>query len=112
MDKLDMKILSILLDNWPQYQEELVNESIEDSFDIMKDIVSVSSAARMKGKLKRRWPLNEAIICVQTGQKEKLDSLSELLVSQLNVEKYTIHETENTGEEESLSWKPCLSLFH
>ena len=41
-------------------QESLVNEEIEESFDIMKDVVSVSSAARMKGKLKRRWPLNEA----------------------------------------------------
>ncbi|GFN42016.1 MAG: hypothetical protein YK1312THETA_2180001 [Marine Group I thaumarchaeote] len=48
----------------------------------------------MKGKLKRRWPLNEAIICVQKGQKEKLESLSRLLVSQLNVEKYNIKEIE------------------
>ena len=40
---------SILLDKWPQYQESLVNEEIEESFDIMKDVVSISSAARMKG---------------------------------------------------------------
>jgi len=44
---------SILLDKWPQYEESLVNEKIEESFDIMKDVVSISSAARMKGKLKR-----------------------------------------------------------
>ncbi|MFB5620991.1 MAG: class I tRNA ligase family protein, partial [Nitrosopumilus sp.] len=37
---------SILLDKWPSYQESLVNEEIEESFDIMKDIVSISSAAR------------------------------------------------------------------
>ncbi|MDF2427965.1 MAG: isoleucine--tRNA ligase [Nitrosopumilus sp.] len=85
---------SILLDKWPTYQESLVNEEIEESFDIMKDVVSVSSAARMKGKLKRRWPLNEAQVCVKKGQKNKLGSLSELLQSQLNVEKVTIIETE------------------
>ena len=45
---------SILLDKWPQYQESLVNQEIEESFDIMKDVVSVSSAARMKGKLKTK----------------------------------------------------------
>ena len=52
--------------------KSLVNEEIEESFDIMKDVVSVSSAARMKGKLKRRWPLNEAKICVKERTKQKL----------------------------------------
>ena len=85
---------SILLDNWPEYQNSLVNEEIEESFDILKDVVSISAAARMKGKLKRRWPLNEALICVKKGQKKKLESLSELLISQLNVEKINIIEIE------------------
>ena len=91
---------SILLDKWPKYQESLVNEEIEESFDIMKDIISISSAARMKGKLKRRWPLNEVQICVEKGQKIKLESLSDLLQSQLNVEKFRIVEVE---EKEGLS---------
>lgn len=85
---------SILLDKWPKYEKSLVNEEIEESFDIMKDVVSVSSAARMKGKLKRRWPLNEARICVKKDQKAKLESLSDLLQSQLNVEKFSIVETQ------------------
>ncbi|WP_316504694.1 isoleucine--tRNA ligase [Nitrosopumilus sp.] len=85
---------SILLDKWPQYQKSLVSEGIEEAFDIMKDVVSVSSAARMKGKLKRRWPLNEAQICVKKGQKIKLESLSELLQTQLNVEKFKVFEIE------------------
>ncbi|MDH3191736.1 MAG: isoleucine--tRNA ligase [Nitrosopumilus sp.] len=94
---------SILLDKWPQYQESLVNKEIEESFDIMKDIVSISAAARMKGKLKRRWPLKEALICVGKGQKQKLESLSDLLISQLNVEKYSIQEIEKeTGIEQLL----------
>ncbi|MGY8880631.1 MAG: DUF5915 domain-containing protein, partial [Dehalococcoidia bacterium] len=97
---------SILLDKWPQYQESLVNEEIEESFDIMKDVVSVSSAARMKGKLKRRWPLNEAQICVKKNQKLKLESLSDLLKSQLNVEKFNIIETEkDSGLEQLLELK-------
>jgi isoleucyl-tRNA synthetase len=97
---------SILLDSWPQYQESLVVEDIEESFDIMKDVVSISSAARMKGKLKRRWPLNEALICVDKGQKEKLESLSELLATQLNVEKFSIVETQKeSGLEQILELK-------
>ena len=97
---------SILLDSWPQFQESLVSEDIEESFDIMKDVVSISSAARMKGKLKRRWPLNDALICVNKGQKEKLESLSVLLKSQLNVEKFSIVEIEEqSGLEQILKLK-------
>ena len=85
---------SILLDRWPQYQESWINEGIEESFDIIKDVASISAAARMKGKLKRRWPLNEAQICVGKGQKMKIEPLYELLQSQLNVEKFRVVEVE------------------
>jgi isoleucyl-tRNA synthetase len=101
---------SILLDKWPKYQESLVNEKIEESFDIMKDVVSISSAARMKGKLKRRWPLNAAQICVKKGQKIKLETLSELLQSQLNVEKFTIIETEQESGLDQISELKQLGL--
>ena len=61
----------------------------------MNEIVSVCAAARMKGKLKRRWPLKHAIICVEKGLQKKIELLSELLQSQLNVEDYKIIELEN-----------------
>jgi len=87
---------SILLESWPSANDSLIVSDVEESFDLLKESVSVSSAARMKGKLKRRWPLNEAIICLQKGQKTKLESLSSLVKSQLNVEKYSITEMEHT----------------
>ena len=86
---------SILLETWPKSTSTLVNESVEESFDIMNEIVSVCAAARMKGKLKRRWPLKHAIICVEKGLQKKIELLSELLQSQLNVENYKIIELEN-----------------
>jgi isoleucyl-tRNA synthetase len=86
----------ILLETWPNPQESLINEVVEESFDLLKEVISISAAARMKGKLKRRWPLNEAIICVEPSQQKKLESLSNLLVSQINVEKYKIVELEKS----------------
>ena len=77
-------------------KNSLTNDKVEEAFDLMKETVSVSAAARMKGKLKRRWPLNDAIICVEPTQKAKLETLSELLLSQLNVEKYNIIELEKS----------------
>jgi isoleucyl-tRNA synthetase len=88
---------NILLENWPTEDDNLINAKIEESFDLLKEIVSISSAARMKGKLKRRWPLENALICVGKGQKEILESLSELLKTQINVESFQISEIENTG---------------
>jgi isoleucyl-tRNA synthetase len=93
---------SILLQEWPQSEPDLVNDTIEESFDLMKESVSVSSAARMKAKLKRRWPLTDAIICVAPGQKTKLETLSDLLLSQLNVESFKIIELQN---------RSCLELI-
>jgi len=101
---------SILLDSWPHYNESLVNESIEEAFDILEEIVSVSAAARMKGKLKRRWPLNEAKICVAKGQKEKVETLSDLLKNQLNVEKFSIVETEQESGLEQIMELKKLNL--
>jgi isoleucyl-tRNA synthetase len=87
---------SILLENWPTPQKSLVDDSVEEAFDLLKEVISISAAARMKGKLKRRWPLNEAIICVEPLQQKKLESLSNLLLSQLNIEKYKIIELEKS----------------
>jgi len=97
---------SILLETWPKSTPTLVNESVEESFDIMNEIVSICAAARMKGKLKRRWPLKHAIICVEKGLQKKIELLSELLQSQLNVEDYKIIELENhEGISEMLEMK-------
>ncbi|SRR5579875_346067 len=94
---------NVLLEDFPVPQHPLLNETIEEAFDLMKETVSVAAAARMKGKLKRRWPLNEAIICVEPSQKAKLESLSDLLTLQLNVERYKIIEIPKSAGLELLS---------
>jgi len=109
---------SILLSSWPKARSELVDEQIEESFDLMKESASVSAAARMKARLKRRWPLTEAIICLRKGQKSKLERLSDLLISQLNVESCKIVELESHDgfelleemQRKNLPAKPVLEL--
>ena len=94
---------NILLEDFPVAKPALTDDKVEEAFDLMKESVSVSAAARMKGKLKRRWPLDKAIICVEPGQKAKLESLSEMLLSQLNVEKYEIIELQKSDGLELVS---------
>ena len=86
---------SVLLENWPKKNDDHTDEEIEEAFDIMKDVVSISAAARMKGKLKRRWPLEEAIIYVDKNEEEKFKRVDEIALFQLNVKNYQIVELEN-----------------
>ncbi len=92
---------NILLQRWPEPDAKLKDTAVEDAFDILRMIVSIGGAARMNGSLKRRWPLDEAIICLQEGQKVKIVNHMQLLQSLLNVEKITILEyTGKTGLEQ------------
>jgi len=97
---------NIILEAWPKVDSTLIDEKVEISFDLLKETVSIASAARMKGKLKRRWPLNKSLICVNKGQKQVLESLSELVKSQMNVQNYEIFEVEySEGIEQYLELK-------
>lgn len=85
---------SMLMEKWPVAEASLEDDRMEEVFDLMADVLSVAAAARMKGRLKRRWPIAEAHVCVAPGQKAKLEQLSELLTAQLNVQKCKIEELE------------------
>jgi isoleucyl-tRNA synthetase len=81
---------SILLENWPKYDSNLVNTEVEDAFDKLKEIVSLANSARMKAQLKRRWPIKQALICTSDPKFLSISGISEVLRNQLNAEKYTI----------------------
>ncbi len=91
------KDAGILLQGWPEPDASLEDHALEESFDLLREVTSAASAARMRGKLKRRWPLAEAAVCIEEGGKGKLEPLSSLLASQLNVERLVIHEAVHAG---------------
>ena len=81
---------SILLEDWPVYNEKLINKQTETSFNKSREIVSLSNAARMKAKLKRRWPIKKVWIYSAREDFFDLDSILEMLKSQINVQDCTI----------------------
>ncbi len=81
---------SIILENWPKYDEHLVNGNVEHSFNIVKEIISLANAARTKGHLKRRWPVNEVLIGCLNPTFINTPGIGEVLKSQLNTEEYKI----------------------
>jgi len=74
--KLDNRLLeSVNFEEWPTFEEELVEPEVEKDFDTLLKFVSLVYAARQKGNLKRRWPLKKAVL---TGPSEVLDSVKRL----------------------------------
>ena len=88
-EALGGRLRSVLLEPWPEPDESLVDERIEESFGLLGDAASACAAARMKAGLKRRWPLGEAVVCVPEplGGAGPLESLPDgMLAARLNVE--------------------------
>jgi isoleucyl-tRNA synthetase len=83
---------SILLESWPKRDEKLVNSEVESAFDKIKEIVSLVNAARNLAGLKRRWPINEVIICGQNLNLLDIEGVSDVLRNQLNAGKYRLVE--------------------
>jgi isoleucyl-tRNA synthetase len=81
---------NVLLEQWPSIEEKLVDKNIERSFTVLKEVVSLANAARMNASLKRRWPLKNAYICINREDVQALDTLDELLKSQLNINEFKI----------------------
>lgn len=76
---------SILLQEWPAINHEMINKDTEDAFDSMKSILTATAAARARAKLKRRWPLHEALVVVPANKKS-VDALQSYLKERMNVE--------------------------
>ena len=76
---------SINLDTWPIPNQKMLNKALEEEFDILLKVVSISYAARQQGKLKRRWPLAKAIVVASEKTLQAIKNLEALFLEQTNV---------------------------
>jgi isoleucyl-tRNA synthetase len=77
---------SVLLEAWPAHNKALIDIKIETVFDKLMEIVSLSNSARMKAKLRRRWPIRNVWICYPAQDHFDLESMPEMLKTQINVQ--------------------------
>jgi isoleucyl-tRNA synthetase len=76
---------SINLEEWPEPDETLRDESLEEEFDLLFKAVSLVYAARQQAKLKRRWPLRTVVIVAQAKTSSKLRKVETILQELSNV---------------------------
>ena len=77
---------SVLLEAWPARNKALIDIKVETVFDKLMEIVSLSNSARMKAKLRRRWPIRNVWICYPAQDHFDLESMPEMLKTQINVQ--------------------------
>ncbi|MCY3853726.1 MAG: isoleucine--tRNA ligase [Thaumarchaeota archaeon] len=100
---------NILTSKWPKPKIELINDNVEKSFELMKDITSMVSSARVKGNIKRRWPLNNAKIYLKKDLMLQLLQVKKLLIKQINVKHCEIIEVQNKNDN---TIKNILELYN
>ncbi|MFI5407539.1 MAG: class I tRNA ligase family protein, partial [Nitrososphaerales archaeon] len=85
---------SILMENLPGGEElaMIANKKVEAAFDTIKEISSLSFSLRNRYKLKRRWPLESALIYVDEIEFLKVGGIRELLKDQMNIENIEVKE--------------------
>jgi isoleucyl-tRNA synthetase len=77
---------SVILETWPNPSNEHVNHDVEAGFDLLKNIISLTNSARMKAKLKRRWPISEVLIFSTNIHSLDRPDLAEILRNQINAQ--------------------------
>ncbi len=76
---------TILLEKWLEPDPDLVDKELESDFELIRDLASLVNSARMKAKLRRRWPLREAVFLLPEEKISKVEKHKELLKELMNV---------------------------
>jgi isoleucyl-tRNA synthetase len=81
---------SLLIESWPKVEDSLINPKVETNVQKVKEIVSLANSARMKAKIKRRWPISRVIVVMEDDDLSKMDGLAEVMKTQMNTDSLEI----------------------
>lgn len=81
---------SVHLSNYPVVEKELIQDSLEEKMDLVRNIISIGRNIREEVKIKVREPLSEALLDKRIEQ--KINRFIPLIEEELNVKKVTFIE--------------------
>ena len=81
---------SVHLADYPTYDENMINDKVEEKMDLVRDLVTLGRASREEAKIKVRQPLSKVII--DGKYKEIIGDLTELIKEELNVKEVQFEE--------------------
>jgi len=83
---------SVNFENWPEPEKALQEASLEKDFETLLRCVPLVYSARQSARLKRRWPLREAVVVAPKAIQKALKNLEELFLELANVKKVNYRE--------------------
>jgi isoleucyl-tRNA synthetase len=81
---------TILLESWPRLIEAEIDLKIEVLVAKIREIISLSNSARMKAKIKRRWPISQAVILSENEEIRQVEKFADLMQVQLNTDRLEV----------------------
>ncbi len=76
---------SVHFEEWPEINENLINEELEESMEIIHEIADAVMSARQKAKLKLRWPIGSVeVISEDEKVRRALEILGDVLLKMVN----------------------------
>ena len=93
---------SVHLEDFPKYDETLINEHIEERMDLVRSLISIGRYVREEAKIKVRQPLESALL--DGKNKELISDLIPLIEEELNIKEVKF--VDNLNEYMNLSVKP------
>ncbi len=76
---------SVFMTSYPEYDESLVDEELENDMRLVIKAVEAGRSARQSANIKLRMPLSEAIISGPEGDLKRLERFSDVIKEELNV---------------------------
>ena len=98
---------SVHLADFPNVQEELINELVEEKMDLVRDICSLGRDAREEVNIKVRQPISEVILDIKV--KDIIGDLDSIIKEELNVK--NISYKEDMTEYLTYSLKPNFKVL-
>jgi len=76
---------SVNYENWPTPDKTLHDADLEHAFDTLLKAVALTYSARQTAQLKRRWPLQKAVLVAPKSKLEAMKNLEDLLLELANL---------------------------
>lgn len=97
---------SVHTSDFPEYDETLVDNLLEEKMDLVRELISIGRNAREENKIKVRQPLSE--ILIDGKNKLLIGNLTDLIKEELNVKKVTF--VTDTAEYMNYTIKPNFKV--
>ncbi|MDH5635784.1 MAG: isoleucine--tRNA ligase [Candidatus Bathyarchaeota archaeon] len=78
---------TVNLENWPKPDVALEDATLEEEFEVLLRCLPLVYSARQSARLKRRWPLNKAVVVASENVQKALKNLEELFLELANLKK-------------------------